>query len=844
MSDPRDLENLLREGPWLRRLAMALVGEHGGAEDLAQEVTLAALRGDPPVESHALRSWLRTVARRKLGRRRERERLRSWAEQADHGQEGTADPVTDRLAIQESIARALARVAEPYRSAVVLRYFDELSTAEVADRLGLSNAAVRQRVSRGLARLREELDAEHRGDRSAWLALLVPVVPEGNASAPPPGSSSLPLTSLAIVMSTRWLVSAGIVVTLALFGSLLLMVSDRTRMDASSEGAGRAELDGADVDGGQLARVVEPDARRLAMTDAPRDTALVGARARVRIVGEGGEHALGTEAIWISAQGDVVRLDLDDRGFAERPPGFARGVIARAPGYALTWQAVGARGHRLEGAQEDLVVELDPGRTIRGVVTENGVAPLEPVALHFDLARPLPISLPRRTWDELRTLGFVFRDRIVTTGPSGTFSCQALSRLHSDAPQPTSTHGFAEGVEAREGPADFWTLDLERRSTVRGRFVFEDTGEPVGGSFMCVREPGTSGEFTPEWALADGRFAIGMGDTRRAGPDQVLHVLGLEHPLIRFEPIVIALHGASLPVDVGDVPIRREESMHFEVIGRDGEPLGGAMLVAVGGGSDQSDGDGRARLVARPGDEIFAVAADHALGSFVVEPGAQDARRPQRLLLQAGPTLRVTPLDDRTLGIRLTWRRSPFAGAGDRFGPVGPVAGELIEGLSSVGYGGDSSGVATAQVRTPPFGDLVLSGLVPDARLRIEAVDSLGQPLVGVSVEFRDGRDVSQRLDLTHPGKSATFKHGWGTLRVRAVLSSGDPVPEGATITIGPAGHIGRRHRADEAGELELTLRHGPYDVEVLAHGRRGRRTHEAFPFTSITEELTVTFEP
>src|SRR5262249_58522472 len=63
--------------------------------------------------------------------------------------------------------------AEPYRTAILLRYLRDLPVDEVARRTGVPVATLRSRVQRGLALLRSRLDRRH-GSRAAWVALLGP----------------------------------------------------------------------------------------------------------------------------------------------------------------------------------------------------------------------------------------------------------------------------------------------------------------------------------------------------------------------------------------------------------------------------------------------------------------------------------------------------------------------------------------------------------------------------------------------------------------------------------------------------------------------------------------------
>ncbi len=55
-------------------------------------------------------------------------------------------------------SRALGRLPSRMRAAVVLRYFEDMSEAEVAQALGISLGTVKSTVSRAVARLR--IDAE------------------------------------------------------------------------------------------------------------------------------------------------------------------------------------------------------------------------------------------------------------------------------------------------------------------------------------------------------------------------------------------------------------------------------------------------------------------------------------------------------------------------------------------------------------------------------------------------------------------------------------------------------------------------------------------------------------
>src|SRR5262249_40197952 len=73
---------------------------------------------------------------------------------------------------------------EPYRTALLLRFFDDLPPREVARRTGVPVETARARIRRGIEQLRGRLDAAHGGDGRAWKLALVPLIaPEAAAAA-------------------------------------------------------------------------------------------------------------------------------------------------------------------------------------------------------------------------------------------------------------------------------------------------------------------------------------------------------------------------------------------------------------------------------------------------------------------------------------------------------------------------------------------------------------------------------------------------------------------------------------------------------------------------------------
>jgi RNA polymerase sigma factor (sigma-70 family) len=155
-----NLEDLLRRSAWARRLARHLVQRREDADDLLQEAWLvAAAKGEVPS-----RPWLSGVLRvlgmnqiRAAGRRRQRE---SEAVAAGGGttEEAGADELLTQVETQHRLSQALLALDEPYRTTVLLRYYEQLSAADIARRTQVPAGTVRWRLKQGLDRLRLSLN--------------------------------------------------------------------------------------------------------------------------------------------------------------------------------------------------------------------------------------------------------------------------------------------------------------------------------------------------------------------------------------------------------------------------------------------------------------------------------------------------------------------------------------------------------------------------------------------------------------------------------------------------------------------------------------------------------------
>lgn len=154
------------------RLAQRMSRSDSDAEEILQETflqvyrKLSTFRGDSKFST-----WLYRVATNAAlmhGRERKRhptesletylpeydDRERHARLEADHSAPARADELIDRQRLAGHAREAVDRLPEIYRTAFVLRDLEEMSSAEVADVLGVDSSVVRQRVHRARLMLR------------------------------------------------------------------------------------------------------------------------------------------------------------------------------------------------------------------------------------------------------------------------------------------------------------------------------------------------------------------------------------------------------------------------------------------------------------------------------------------------------------------------------------------------------------------------------------------------------------------------------------------------------------------------------------------------------------------
>lgn len=142
--------------PGATRLAYLLTGDRAAAEDVAQEAFLrAASRLGALRDEAAFPAYLHRAVVNQVRNRARRLRL-------ERGRTEPAPPPYDLpdVATRDRLWGALQRLPHRQRAALVLRFYLDLSEADVADRLGCRPGTVKSATARGLATLRADLDTE------------------------------------------------------------------------------------------------------------------------------------------------------------------------------------------------------------------------------------------------------------------------------------------------------------------------------------------------------------------------------------------------------------------------------------------------------------------------------------------------------------------------------------------------------------------------------------------------------------------------------------------------------------------------------------------------------------
>jgi RNA polymerase sigma factor (sigma-70 family) len=476
-------DELERHARWIRRLSGALLRDEGAAEDLVQDAWCAALTHPP--EKGRLRPWLREVVHN-FARQHHRGKARRAAREAvarAPSQPEAPDAFAERLEAEQRLTHALTALAEPFRSTLMLRYYEDLEPAEIAARLRLPGGTVRWRLMRGLALLRERLDEAHGGDRRAWSLALVPLARLDGAAGLGAVTTAAVLPGVLAMNAVKLSAAAAALLVLALglslSGFLPESLSLASRRERPLEVVFRPlELETDEAPAMAAPSEVVPVTERVALATtgepAPVEVAAAGEAALdARLFGHG--RALSGARLVVSHAGERL----------ESPPSGADGLATRT--FALEERAlVKIQLHAFGFASQEREAVCEPGRT-----THLGLVELVPGG-----------AVSGRIVDE-RGVGLA--DCIVTVG-SLDMHYRELEMNRLEPPK-------------SDGP----------RCTSDGNGHFRVNGLPAGMLRLWAHAEGRKAAYTPPLEVRAGQESTGVELVLvRLAPENLLHGIVLD----------------------------------------------------------------------------------------------------------------------------------------------------------------------------------------------------------------------------------------------------------------------------------------------------------------------------
>jgi RNA polymerase sigma factor (sigma-70 family) len=148
-------------------LALRSLGNHHDAEDVTQQVFVAAWRSRHTLrpERGTVAGWLVGITRHTVAdmhARRARQARDAAAVAAHELPQEHAAPPDDQLAARLVLHDELGRLGEPRGTVVRMAFIEDLTHEQIAERLDLPLGTVKSHVRRGLTRLRTRLEEVNR----------------------------------------------------------------------------------------------------------------------------------------------------------------------------------------------------------------------------------------------------------------------------------------------------------------------------------------------------------------------------------------------------------------------------------------------------------------------------------------------------------------------------------------------------------------------------------------------------------------------------------------------------------------------------------------------------------
>jgi len=572
-SQSPDLADLLVHADWVRRLARRLVLDAAQADDVVQETWVAALER-PPGDARNLRGWLARVVAN-VARQRGRAEARRAGRERDRARPEAVPSTAElagRAALQRDVVGHVLALDEPFRTVVLLRFFEGLAPRTIAARLDVPVKTVNSRLQRAFAKLHERLQRDY-GERGAWCAALLPLCTGPGKTGAAAGSGPL------VAEIGAWIVKTNTKIALAVAASVLggwglwRVLPDRAGAPPELPSVGSAKLAAPappaalDHDSERAALPMRASAAE-PVDEAPAastDTApwLV---VRGRAVGVRGQPLGGVAIATDSAPGDALATTANDGTFEvelARPDAAPWAthpdrveLLVSDPDLVTLWRA----SVREANAAREHVIVATPFVSIEGSVVEAGLTPVADARVRLSrLSTKLygfPFALDMARLVELQR----------STDDAGRFRFERFP----EAPG-LRLYVFADGYETAKLDVDEaeppFVVQLSRSADSGGRFVdgivVDERRAPVAGATVRLANAETTSD-------ADGLFRIAA--------DWVEPETPLCAAKRGFLPGLIGDFGALLEKEGGDVgPVElvlggAPLDLRGRVVGPDGEP--------------------------------------------------------------------------------------------------------------------------------------------------------------------------------------------------------------------------------------------------------------------------------
>lgn len=519
---------------WLHALAAGLTRDADLADDLAQDAWLRALSATDAPRS---RGWLARVVQRRWhelhrskSARDERERRAAKAETLP----STFD-VVERAATQRELLQAVLDLAEPYRTTLLWRYFEDLPPREIARRASVPVATVHTRLARAHAMLRERLDRDWPGGRAGWMAMLLPLrTIEPHATG----------WTGTLLMKTALKVSLAILVVAASFGVFVALRDDGREPGESKDLAGHPVTESREPRREETSTpaIVDPARTTAALDEAPPEGASEirdGAEApalralRGRVLDAAGRALAGVRVAPSGAGGDGAVTSAADGRFELRFDGVPRDVVCVDERFATVHAGSATT------LAEALVV-VAPRIALSGRVLDESRQPLRDAAVRIRLPRgfgtefglALDASLPM-SWETISAADGRFAFAAAPAVEGATLDASLSGFEPASLELPSQSRDELEIVLARPG---------DDSGTVRG-IVLDAKGSALAHARVALGNACVTSD-------ERGRFEIdGGGDPR---PTRLTAVFaGFEPGLLDLEgehwpdPAILRLGGAT-----------------------------------------------------------------------------------------------------------------------------------------------------------------------------------------------------------------------------------------------------------------------------------------------------------